>query len=202
MSKLVIGLTGGIASGKTTVSNQFIEYGIDVIDADIVAREIVAVDSFALGEISAQFGDRVLLPTGELNRRILRDIIFNDEADKKWLNDLLHPLIRQAIVKQLTNSSSNYCLLVAPLLIENNMLPLVNRVLVVDVDEDIQIERTMKRDKCSNKQANAIIASQISRHKRLDAADDVIKNSGMINKLTNDIKTLHDKYTKIAQDGT
>jgi len=202
MSQLIIGLTGGIASGKTTVSNQFIEYGIDVIDADIVAREIVAPDSFALQKISSKFGNRVLLPTGELNRRTLRDIIFHDESDKTWLNKLLHPLIRQEIDTQLAHCTSNYCLLVAPLLIENNMLSLVDRVLVIDVDEETQIQRTMMRDKCSNQQANAIVASQISRSKRLNAADDVIKNSGMINKLTNDIKTLHDKYTKIAKDGT
>jgi len=202
MSQLIIGLTGGIASGKTTVSNQFIEYGVDVVDADIVAREIVAPGSFALQEISSKFGYHVLLPNGELNRRTLRDIIFNDESDKKWLNELLHPLIRQEITTQLAHCTSDYCLLVAPLLIENNMLSLVNRVLVVDVDEQTQIQRTMTRDKCSNAQANAIVASQISRSKRLNAADDVIKNTGMINRLTNDVKTLHDKYTKIAKDGS
>jgi len=202
MSKLIIGLTGGIASGKTTVSNQFIEYGIDVIDADIVAREIVAPNSFALQEISSKFDDNVLLSNGELNRRALRNIIFNNPADKTWLNELLHPLIRQEIIKQLEHCTSDYCLLVAPLLIENNMLPLVDRTLVIDVDEKTQIERTMKRDNCTQEQANAIIASQIDRYRRLNEADDVIKNSGMINRLTNDIKTLHDKYTKIAKDGT
>jgi len=201
MSQLIIGLTGGIASGKTTVANLFIKLGIDVVDADIVAREVVAKDSDALRKISAHFGQNILLDTGELNRTALRKIIFANDDEKQWLNSLMHPLIRDTIIKQLRDCRSCYCLLVAPLLIENNMQSLVNKVLVIDVNEELQIERTMTRDNCSLEQAKAILAAQVSRATRLNAAHNIIKNNGMINKLTNDVKKLHDGYSKIAQEG-
>jgi len=202
MSQMIIGLTGGIASGKTTVANLFIKMGIDVVDADIVAREIVAKDSVALNKISAHFGPRVLLETGELNRAALRQIIFSDDDEKQWLNSLMHPLIRDTIIEQLKDCRSSYCLLVAPLLIENKMQSLVDGILVVDVDEETQIKRTMQRDNCTIEQAKAILASQTNRKTRLASADNILKNNGMINKLTNDVKKLHDGYLKIAQEGS
>ena len=202
MSQLVIGLTGGIASGKTTVSDTFSEHNVDIVDADIVAREAVSIGSKALQEIVTHFGSNILLPTGELNRRQLRDIVFTNELEKKWLNSLLHPLIREAITSQLKSCSTPYCILVAPLLIENNMEALVDKILVIDVDEETQIQRTMIRDNCSYEQAKAILSAQITRKDRLIAADDIIHNNGMIDKLTNDIKKLHDEYSKIAQEGS
>jgi dephospho-CoA kinase len=202
MSQLVIGLTGGIASGKTTVANLFIDLGVDVVDADIVAREVVAKNSDALSKISAHFGQQVLLENGELDRFTLRQIIFANDNDKQWLNTLMHPLIRQTMIEQVKRCRSPYCLLIAPLLIENNMQNMVNAILVVDVDENTQIKRTMSRDSCSEQQAKAILSSQISRKQRLKAAHNIIKNNGMINKLTNDVKKLHDRYSKIAQDGS
>lgn len=202
MSQLIIGLTGGIASGKTTVSDTFSEHNVDIVDADIVAREAVSIGSKALQEIVTHFGSKILLPTGELNRRQLRDIIFSNELEKKWLNSLLHPLIRETIATQLQNCSTPYCILVAPLLIENKMEALVDKILVIDVEEETQIQRTMARDNCSYQQAKAILSAQITRKDRLIAADDIIHNNGMIDELTNDIKKLHDKYSKIAQEGS
>ncbi len=202
MSQLVIGLTGGIASGKTTVADLFSELGADLVDADIVAREVVAIGTPALDKIAKHFGSRVIQENGELNRSELRRIIFNDESDKQWLNSLLHPLIRTTIADQLSACQSPYCLLVAPLLLENNMQEMVHKVLVVDVDVETQIARTVARDNTDSEQAKAIIASQISREQRLEQADFVIKNTGMINKLTNEVKKLHHEYSKIAQDGS
>ncbi|MCG7533246.1 dephospho-CoA kinase [Psychrobium sp. MM17-31] len=202
MSQLIIGLTGGIASGKTTVADMFATLGVDLVDADIVAREVVAVGTPALIDIEQHFGAGVIQENGELDRSALRNIIFNDENEKQWLNNLLHPLIRQTIVSQLNDCRSPYCILVAPLLLENNMQGMVNSVLVVDVDVATQISRTMARDGSSLEQARAIIASQIDREQRLKSADYVIKNTGMINKLTNDVKKLHHEYSKIAQEGS
>lgn len=199
---MIIGLTGGIASGKTTVADMFIELGVDVVDADIVARDVVAKGTQALSLIHQHFGHDVLLATGELNRVFLRQVIFSNPVEKQWLNDLLHPLIRQKIIDDLAQCQSPYCILVAPLLIENSMQTMVDHILVIDVDESIQIERTITRDNCTIEQAKAILAAQISRDLRLDQANDVIKNTGMINKLTNDVKKLHDRYSKIVQEGS
>lgn len=199
---MIIGLTGGIASGKTTVANMFIDLGIEVVDADIVAREVVEPGTPALQQISEHFGQSVLSPDGSLDRKALRNIIFSDEQAKTWLNNLLHPLIRNTIVEQLQNTTSPYSILVAPLLLENNMQTLVSRVLVVDTEISTQIERTIARDNSDISQAKAIISAQIARDKRLALADDVIKNNGMINNLTNDVKKLHDGYLACIQDGT
>jgi len=176
MSKLVIGLTGGIGSGKTTITNCFKQLGVDIIDADIIAREVVAVNSPALNIIAKHFGDEYIQEDGQLNRALLRTRIFANNADKLWLNNLLHPLIRSELTNQTNKANSPYCILVAPLLIENNLLPLVDRVLVVDVSEATQLARTIHRDNTSLTEVKAILASQIDRTKRLAVADDVINN--------------------------
>lgn len=176
MSKLVIGLTGGIGSGKSTVTHYFQELGIEVIDADIIAREVVAIDSPALKAIAEHFGDDYIQADGQLNRGLLRSKIFANELDKLWLNKLLHPLIRSRLISKIAAAKSSYCILVAPLLIENNLLHLVNRVLVIDVSEETQLERTMHRDSSSLKEVKAILASQTSRSERLAVADDIINN--------------------------
>ena len=176
MSKLVIGLTGGIGSGKSTVTHYFQELGIEVIDADIIAREVVAIDSPALKAIAEHFGDDYIQADGQLNRGLLRSKIFANELDKLWLNKLLHPLIRTRLISKTAAAKSSYCILVAPLLIENNLLHLVNRVLVIDVSEETQLERTMHRDSSSLKEVKAILSSQTSRSERLAVANDVINN--------------------------
>lgn len=205
MSDYIIGLTGGIGSGKTTVTNIFSALGIDIIDADIIAREAVAQGSPALHAITDYFSDDILQADGTLNRAVLRQKIFANEADKKWLNTLLHPLIREQIVTQARVSSSPYCIIVAPLLIENNLTTLVNRVLVIDVKESTQISRTIARDNNSQQQVQAIINSQVSREVRLAHADDILTNEGdsiennvVGNNLKASIMQLHHDYLAYA----
>ncbi|WP_286263058.1 dephospho-CoA kinase [Thalassotalea atypica] len=197
---MIIGLTGGIGSGKTTVSDMFKAHGIDIIDADIVARRVVEPGTKALEQIAVQFGKAILLANGELNRAQLRTIIFNSSSDKEWLNQLLHPLIRQEMLSQLKAAKSSYCILVAPLLIENKLEQFVNRVLVIDINEAQQIERTAKRDHSDEGEVKKIIASQISRSERLAAADDVIDNSSnSADNISIQVGKLHEKYLELAK---
>ncbi|WP_448565681.1 dephospho-CoA kinase [Thalassotalea ganghwensis] len=202
MSKFTIGLTGGIGSGKTAVSDRFKSLGIDIIDADIVAREVVCIGSDALHQIETKFGQTILLDNGELNRAKLRAIVFNDSADKEWLNNLLHPLIRQNILKALKEAKSDYCILVAPLLLENGLQHLVNRVLVIDVSRQCQIARTITRDSSDKAQVEAIINSQISRQDRLSLADDVIDNESIsLADIEKIVAQLHQKYLEFSKTG-
>ncbi|KAB0290570.1 dephospho-CoA kinase [Vibrio sp. D420a] len=195
----IIGLTGGIASGKTTVADLFQEhFNIDIVDADIVAREVVAVGSDGLRQIAEHFGEAILLEDGTLNRAKLREQIFSNPEDKTWLNALLHPMIRNKIEEGLTNIRSPYGLLVAPLLIENQMQGMADRVLIVDVPTEVQIERTMNRDNVSEEQVKAILKSQASREQRLAVADDVIKNHTKNQDLLPQITELHQKYLAIS----
>ena len=200
MSKLVIGLTGGIGSGKTTITNYFVELGIEVIDADIIAREVVAINSPALKAIANHFGNDYLLADGQLNRSLLRSRIFSNEADKTWLNNLLHPLIRFNIVKQTKEAKSSYCILVAPLLIENDLLELIDRVLIVDVSETTQISRTLQRDCSSEQEVKAIIASQTSRESRVKVADDIINNDdSSLSEIKTAVLSLDKKYLALTK---
>jgi len=195
MSDFIVGLTGGIGSGKTTVSNLFSDLNVSIIDADIIAREVVEKGSPALRLISEHFGDNFIQADGLLNRALLRDKIFSNERDKLWLNDLLHPLIREQLLSQTKAATSSYCLLVAPLLIENNLIALVNRILVVDVKESTQIARTTFRDGNSKKQVQAIINSQVSRSIRQEHADDILKNDDCsMTKLKDSVAKLHQSY--------
>lgn len=193
----VVGLTGGIASGKTTVADLIASEGINLVDADIVAREVVAIGSNGLKQISAHFGEQILLDDGSLNRPLLREKIFSDNANKQWLNNLLHPMIRAELLAQLAASKSAYTLLVVPLLVENKLTTLCNHVLVVDVEEQVQIDRTMARDKVSLQQANAILKSQATREQRLAAADSVVVNNER-QQLELDIAVLHQKFLELA----
>ncbi|WP_318475789.1 dephospho-CoA kinase [Photobacterium leiognathi] len=198
---LVIGLTGGIGSGKTTVANLFADtYGIDIIDADIVAREVVKPSTFGLDAIVEKCGKEILLEDGTLNRAKLRDAIFSQPELKTWLNNLLHPLIREKMQQDINQSQSPYCLLVVPLMVENNLQTMTHRLLVVDVDEQLQIERTQQRDNVSVEQIKNILASQASRDQRLDAADDVITNNGDNKALVSQVEQLHLQYLKMSQD--
>lgn len=200
MSAFIVGLTGGIGSGKTTVSDLFLARSIDVVDADVVARSLVSEGSEALGQIINHFGNEVLSKDGTLNRPLLRSKIFASDTEKAWLNGLLHPLIRTSIVDQLKNCKSDYCILSAPLLFENSLQGLTHRSLVVDVPVKMQLDRTCKRDKSSISEVKAIISSQISRENRLALADDIINNeSSSLHNLRQQVNALHDKYTALAK---
>lgn len=195
----VVAITGGIGSGKTTVANQFAELGIEVVDADIIAREVVEPGTSALAAIAAHFGADVIAPDGRLDRRQLRERVFTDPQAKDWLNALLHPLIRSEMQRQCAAARSPYCLLVVPLLVENRLTALANRVLVIDVDEATQIERTCRRDGVSREQAEAILAAQASRTERLAAADDVLDNqNGTPEAIKSRIFALHETYLVFA----
>lgn len=174
----IIGLTGGIGSGKSLVAARFAELGVTVVNADTVAREVVAKGEPALDAIRAHFGADIVLPNGELDRRKLRGIIFNDPAQKKWLEALLHPIIRLRIVDQLHAAISPYAILESPLLLETDQHLLVEKIIVVDVDETTQIVRASARDGSDATQIKNIIASQMPRSEKLQKADFVIDNSG------------------------
>ncbi|MDW4559932.1 dephospho-CoA kinase [Aeromonas rivipollensis] len=195
----VVAITGGIGSGKTTVANQFAALGIDVVDADLIAREVVEPGTPALTAIASHFGPGILDEQERLDRRALRERIFSDPAAKSWLNALLHPIIRSEMLRQCAAASSPYCLLVVPLLVENRLTELADRVLVIDVDEATQIERTCRRDGVNREQAQAILASQASRSERLAMADDVLDNqSGTTETIRERILALHETYLAFA----
>jgi dephospho-CoA kinase len=199
--KIVIGLTGGIGSGKTTIANFFSDLGVDIVDADIAARTVVEPGSIALDKISQYFGLQFIQPNGTLNRPLLRSQIFSNEQDKRWLNNLLHPLIRQTMLEEIQQSQSPYCLLVAPLLIENNLQGLVARILVIDIKESEQVKRAASRDPSSVDEIKRIIASQISREKRLAYADDIINNSeNDLSIIKSDVIKLDQKYRNLASN--
>ncbi|RZQ01161.1 dephospho-CoA kinase [Vibrio vulnificus] len=197
---LVIGLTGGIASGKTTVANLFQQhFAIDIVDADIVARQVVAPGSAGLTAIVDHFGVEILTHEGELDRGQLRQRIFAHSEEKQWLNALLHPMIRRKMIEDLAQVSSPYALLVVPLLVENQLQTLCDRVLVVDVEEKTQLQRTMDRDGVDEQQVRAILKAQASRHERLALADDVIKNDSKDQNLLQQITDLHQKYLAMSK---
>ncbi len=195
---LIIGLTGGIGSGKSTVADLFSRLGIPVIDADQAARDVVAPGETALETIVERFGGEMLNPNGTLNRARLRERIFADAAARKELESLLHPLIRSRMQERLNALDTPYAILSIPLLIESGRADTVDRVLVVDVPEQQQIERVCRRDGISEEQAHAILTAQSSRETRLAAADDVIDNSGSPAALEQLVQTLHLKYLALA----
>ncbi|MCR9907646.1 dephospho-CoA kinase [Vibrio campbellii] len=196
----VIGLTGGIASGKTTVANLFKQqFKIDIVDADIVAREVVEPGTPGLNAIIEHFGANIIRDDQMLDRAKLRERIFSNPEEKTWLNGLLHPMIREKMIEDLEQVTSDYALLVVPLLIENKLDSLCDRVLVVDVDPQTQISRTVKRDNVSEDQAKAILASQASREQRLALADDVVKNNPDDPDLLLQITDLHEKYLAMCK---
>ena len=196
----VIGLTGGIASGKTTVANLFKQqFKIDIVDADIVAREVVEPGTPGLNAIIEHFGADIVRDDQTLDRAKLREKIFSNPEEKAWLNGLLNPMIREKMIEDLEQVTSDYALLVVPLLVENKLDSLCDRVLVVDVDPQTQISRTVKRDNASEEQANAILASQASREQRLALADDVVKNNPDDPDLLLQITDLHEKYLAMCK---
>ena len=195
----VVGLTGGIGSGKSTVAEMFTALEIDLVDADVAAREVVAPGTPALAEIVEHFGLDILMADGSLDRRGLRRVIFHHEQEKHWLETLLHPLIRGWLTQQISNRRSAYCLLVSPLLLETGQAELVDRILVVDVSVETQIARTLARDGGEERTVRAIIAAQIGRSQRLEHGDDIIDNELPVHPLRQRVKTLHQQYLAMAE---
>ncbi|MBE9532877.1 MAG: dephospho-CoA kinase [Proteobacteria bacterium] len=195
---LKVGLTGGIASGKSTVCDLFSQHNIPIIDADVIAKELVEPNQAALKEIVILFGDDILLNNGSLDRKQLRQLIFSDPEAKRQLEDILHPRIRQQLIQQSSRLSAPYCILVIPLLLEANMLDLVDRVIVVDTDETQQIKRICQRDNISSIDAQAIISSQATIKQRLAIADDIISNNTSIESLALLVDKLHKKYSSMS----
>ena len=198
--RLRIGLTGGIASGKSTVTQRFAELGVPVIDADVAARNVVEPGKPGLDLVVRRFGPGVLEPNGELNRHALRAVIFKDPASRQALDAILHPLIRADMEQQAATATGPYLVMAIPLLIESGQArERVHRVLVVDADEAAQMQRVQARDGSSADQARAILASQASRTQRLAAADDVLLNIGTVADLRQAVDLLHEKYLHLAQ---
>ena len=197
---LVIGLTGGIGSGKTAVSDIFKDFGIEIIDADLASRVVVKPGKPALQEIKELYGSEILTYKGALDRAKLREIIISDPKQKKRVESILHPYIGEQMNQEIMNVKSEYSIMVAPLLLETNTQQICSRVLVVDVPEELQIERTSSRDNVSDDHVKKIISIQINRKDRLEKADDVIVNDGSKAELYNKVEKLHKRYLQIAKE--
>lgn len=196
----VIGITGGIGSGKTAVSDRFAALGIKVVDADVASRVVVEPGQPALEKIREHFGEETIQEDGSLNRAALREKVFADESERRWLEALLHPLINANIREALASAESPYAVLVSPLMFETGQHRLTHRILVVDVSESVQVERTMARDDNSEDQVRAIMAAQSSREERLKLADDVIVNDGGLDALDLAVARLHETYLAMAKE--
>ncbi|MFI8415195.1 dephospho-CoA kinase [Serratia sp. NPDC078593] len=194
----IVALTGGIGSGKSTVADAFARHGVTLVDADVIARDVVQLGTPSLAAIATHFGQEMLLPDGTLNRAALRQRIFSNPDEKTWLNNLLHPVIQQETQHQLAQAASPYVLWIVPLLVENNLQSRANRVLVVDVDSETQLVRTMMRDGISRQQAQNILSAQATRAQRLAVADDVIDNSGTATGIEPHVAALHRRYLELA----
>ena len=197
---LVIGLTGGIGSGKSTVTQLFEKRNVPVIDTDIIARELVKPDQQALKEIIKTFGKLVIRDDGELDRQALAEITFKNEHARKKLENILHPRIQKAMIEQINNLSAPYVIAVIPLLIETQQTSHVDHILVVDCSEETQMKRVRQRDHRDEQQIKEIMDSQVSRQQRLTAADDVIENQTDISELDAKIEELHQKFLLMSQD--
>jgi dephospho-CoA kinase len=196
--RLRIGLTGGIASGKSTVAQQFAELGVPVIDADAAARAVVAPGTPGLAAVLNRFGSSVVAANGELDRRALRELIFREPGSRRDLEAILHPLIRADMEQNAERAVGPYVVMAIPLLVESGSSARVDRILVVDVDETVQLQRVMARDGGTEEEARAILASQASRTARLAAADDVLLNTGTIPDLRRAVDELHERYLRVA----
>jgi dephospho-CoA kinase len=199
---LRIGLTGGIASGKTTVANMFADCGASIIDTDVIARDLVRPGTSSLAEIRRQFGDGVISGDGSLNRAALRKIVFDDEASRIDLENILHPRIREVVMRSSALVDGPYQIIVVPLLIESPLRDFVDRIVVVDCDAEIQLKRLLSRDSETPEQAKRIIAAQSSRQSRIDIADDIITNDGRIDDTRKQVEALHRYYLKLAESSS
>ncbi len=197
---LVVALTGGIGSGKTTACRLFETLGSPIIDADLIARSLVEPGEPALDEITQQFGSAVLTTKGSLDRKRLRQLIFSDSKKKQLLESILHPRIRREMVRRIAELTTPYCIVAIPLLVESSQMEIADRILVIDTTEDEQRQRVIERDEQTEEAVAAIISSQASRAARLALADDIIDNSGDIRHLRAQVETYHQKYLSIAKN--
>ena len=195
---LVIGLTGGIGSGKSTVARYFAELGVPVIDADVVSRDLVAPGGDALREIVARFGRDLLHADGTLDRARLRERVFRHPAERRALEDILHPRIYEEMRRRMRSLRATYCIAVIPLLLETGQRGFVDRLLVVDTSETVQRERAQRRDGVGAEQVDAVMRAQVDRETRLRAADDVIANEGDLDALQRATEALHRRYLALA----
>mgnify|MGYP006142207955 FL=1 len=192
--RYVVGLTGGIGSGKSAAAEMFRAWGVEVIDADALAREVVEPGQPALGDIAAHFGSELLTAEGYLDRAALRKVVFSNPEQKSWLENLLHPLIAELLQRRLNATKSPYAILESPLLLETEQYKLVDRVIVIDVNEEIQIDRSVRRDGSDETVIRSIIASQVDRAKRIQHADDLVSNEEGLEQLREKVEALHSKY--------
>lgn len=200
---LIIGLTGGIGCGKSSAARIFAKLGAGIIDTDEIAHSLTQKDQPALASIIREFGPDYLLPDGNLDRARLRQHIFSDNTAKKQLEAILHPLIKQRVIEAIRSSQAPYLLLVVPLLFETGAYhDLVSRILVVDCDEALQIERTMARSRLSAEEVRAIMACQVSRVERLARADDILSNQGDETNLEANVMALHQRYLDLSEQST
>lgn len=196
--RLLIGLTGGIASGKSTVAQRFMDLDVPVIDADVAARAVVAPGKPGFEQVISRFGPAIVAANGELDRRALRELVFSDPDSRRDLEVILHPLIRVDMDRSAAAAVGPYIVMAIPLLIEGGSRDRVDRILVVDVDEAVQLQRVMARDRCSLDEAQAILAAQAPRSARLAVADDVLSNSGTVTDLRQAVDRLHQRYLSLA----
>lgn len=199
---LRVGLTGGIGSGKSTVCDLFADLGVPIVDADVIARQLVVPGQPALTKLTEVFGEAIIEQDGSLNRAVLRQLAFTDVLNKQKLDAIMHPLIYAEIETRIADLQTPYCIMAIPLLLETQKKHAVDRVLVVDCPPYIQLKRVIARDNVSTEQAEAIIALQAAREARLAAADDVIDNSASQTGLAEQVKSLHNSYLLLAISGT
>lgn len=197
-SNLYIGLSGGIASGKTIVSDEFSSLGADIIDTDIIAKKLIFPGSETLNEIVSVFGEVILLSDGNLDRKQMRQIIFNEKDKKIALEKIMHPKIQNEVKLKIQSASGRYQIIVVPLLLQSPILDFIHRVLIIDCDEKIQINRLIKRDNITEELAKKMIENQSKREERLAIADDIILNEGRIEEIKHEVKKLNDFYIKIS----
>jgi len=194
---MIVGLTGGIGSGKSTVANLFAKMGVPVIDTDIIAKELVDIDKPAYLDIIKQFGDGILLPNRELDRASLKQHIINSSDERIALENILHPLIQQKVKEEVNVATGKYCVVVIPLLVEKANYPMLDRILVVDTSTEHQIGRASQRDGLEQADIEKLITIQATREQRLAAANDVIDNSQGLAELAIATQQMHDKYLKL-----
>ena len=198
---MIIGLTGGIGSGKSAVATLFKDIGVDLIDADDLARDSLNINSEGYKLFIDEFGDKYLDENKNINRELIRKLIFNDSDAKSKLENIIHPIVRSGIETFIRNTKSNYCIIVVPLIFETNSSKIYDRVLVIDCDVDVQISRTSKRDNQAKSDIENIINKQATREQRLSIADDVIVNNGSLDLLRMEVLKIHKKYLEIVKNG-
>ena len=198
---MIIGLTGGIGSGKSAAAALFKDIGVDLIDADDLARDSLNINSEGYKLFIEEFGDEYLDENKNINRELIRKLIFNDSDAKSKLENIIHPIVRTGVETFIKNNKSDYCIIVVPLIFETNSSKIYDRVLVIDCDVDVQILRTSKRDNQTKSDIENIVNKQATREQRLSIADDVIVNNGSLDLLRNEVLKMNKKYLEIIKNG-